>query len=212
MTEELKQEQPIIEEEENSLGDNPLPPSSTQAEPPLTISPPPTPQLGRERQYSHHSSNISHSSIHQILNSDNDNRINRILNIQLDSDEKDEQDLAEFCNKIITRKFKESVKTNNILTSKGDSKNFNIKLYKDSDIDNIKQTIINAVDNPDEKIVNFVNNSVDLLLLSNFYSRSIASLVDNTFHRISLTSKYKSKWFKQNFFLINIKISSINFL
>ena len=149
-----------------------------------------------------------------IVNYKKDNDIEKILKLQLHTDEKDYNDLAQFCNNVIAKKFQESVKLNTVLTRQADSKTFNLKVYKTANAQKIKTVILDTLNNPNDEITQFISHSIDLILLeeTKTLTRSIISLQNKIFIKLNLTAQYKTRVFKKNYYIINIEVSTINLL
>lgn len=184
--------------------------------PPQIITPPLTPRLNlvRERQYTHHSSDLSHSSINHIINYNENQDLERILNVPLKTDEKDYQNLSEYCGIIISKKFREAIKTNEILPSESDNKTFKLKISSKTKHNTIKERILNTINNDDPKIKHFINNTIDIILLREmkFLNRGITSIHNKTYNQIEIESKLKTRFFKFNYYEVTIKFLSITFL
>lgn len=156
-----------------------------------------------------HSSNLNHPS----LNDDNE-QINKILDIKLKNDTKDFEDLNTFCYNIIQQKFKEGIRLNSVLPSESDKKTFKLKIYQQTNPLEIKENIISTINNPDPKIIGFIHSTIDLILLDQMkiMERSFVSLHNKTFTKIFFNSTFKQKIFSSNYYSIDINLLSINFL
>lgn len=177
------------------------------------ITPPPTP-IRRELEHSHHSEDDTHSSINHLINRNNNEHLGRILDIKLESDSSDMEDLNAFCYNIIQKKFKEAVRVNIALPSESDKKKFKLKVYKNTDCNSIKESIVNTINNPDPKIHMFINSTINIVMLSEMkeMERMFVSVFNNTFHKIVFKSKLKSKLWGSNYYEIEIDLLSINFV
>ena len=171
----------------------------------------PISMVRNETVHSHHSSvELSHPSINNFIHCDNS--IQKILDIQLEIENVD--DLNEFCNNVIHKKFREAIKNNIILPWESDKKNFDFKVYGNRDINDIKTKIFDTINNPDPKIRKFIDSTIDTLMITNMklMDRSFISLHEQTFHKIVFTSKLYKRFIRSNYHKISITLVSIDYV
>ena len=171
--------------------------------------------IPRERQLTEHSSELSHSSINHIIHYEDEStqKIKKILNTNISLPE-NQDDLSKYCTSIIEAKFKESIKNNTIVPSENDNKHFKLKIPINSDTKSIKQHVLTTINSNDPKIQQFINDSIELVLLKEMkdLDRSITSIHENIFSKITFTSHLKTKFIRPNIYYLDIKFLSINFI
>ncbi len=170
--------------------------------------------LPRERQETYHSSDISHSSIHHHNIACNTTLTERILNIKLDIEEQDFQNFSSFCSIIISKKFKEAVRSNLIAPAESDNKSFKLKIYMNAKTKVVKERVLSTLNTDDPKIKNFIAESIELILLKEMKSlnRNIVSLYENSYNKIIFKSKINKSLFRSTYNEVTIDFLSIKFL
>lgn len=181
------------------------------------ITPPITPNVIREKtDYSHHSSDLSHSSIHAIVYPENPkNNLQKILNTEIQIQEDNTNlSLSEFCDSIMIKKFRQSIQNNIILPTENDKKIITLKIpTKYKNYTKISDKILDSIKYSDPKIVNFISNTIELVITQQIkiFNRYITSLENNSFVKISINSKL-NKSLITNYYKMDVTILSINFL
>ena len=170
--------------------------------------------LERERQETYHSSDISHSSIHNHNDIICQNNKERILNIKIENNEKDFQDFSKFSSIVISKKFKEAIKTNIISPLENDNKTFKLKIFMNVKKNIVKERILSTLHTDDPNIKTFISESIDLILLKemNTLNRNIVSLQENFYNKIIFKSKIKKKFLRSSYHEVTIDLLSIKFL
>jgi ATP-dependent 26S proteasome regulatory subunit len=153
-------------------------------------------------------------SLNKYINPDNNEELERILSIELETDNEDMEKLNDFCNSVITKKFKESIKQNKVLHHTSDNKSYNLKIFESTNPEDIKTKILKTINHPDKTITNFIKSSIDLMVIDKMehLERNTTSLQNKRFHKIKFSADYHRKIFGKNYYLIIIDLLSVNFL
>ena len=157
--------------------------------------------------HSHHSSKLSHSSIHHFHTHSS---MKKILEMKIDLP--DEGNLNDYCSNNIEYKFREAVKANFAKPTESDTKTFNFKIYHNTSIEKILASINKYNDVPNS-IIQFITSNIELLLTDQIdgINRDHVCLYEESFHKVSIESKKNSVTFGKNYYKISILLNTIKY-
>ena len=157
--------------------------------------------------HSHHSSNLSHASIHHFHTHSS---MKKILEMKVDLP--DEGNLNDFCSYNIESKFRLAIKSNFAKPTESDTKTFNFRIYHNTSIEKIIASINKYNDVP-KSIIQFIISNIELLLTDQIdgIKRQHVCLYEESFHKVSITSKKNSVTFGKNYYKISIILNTVKY-